>query len=131
MSFFWPTLPVKSARNVSTKKKRKRRRKTTKRVDVGTQCLAANPDAPASGCLPSSEPAQDDEPAVLFNDHPASSNPNADSDNEEVSSPELDLAALSDVVFEEQECTPGVRYTSEPGETTWTPVVSRRSRRRA
>ena len=111
-------------------KKRKRRRKRTKRTEVGTQCLAANPDAPTSGGLPSSEHVQDSEP-VLINDHPASSNSKADSVDEESFSPELDLAAFRDVVFEEQESNPGVRYMSESGETTWTPVVNRRNRRRA
>ena len=104
--------------------------KRTKRTEVGTQCLAANPDAPTSGGLPSSEHVQDSEP-VLINDHPASSNSKADSVNEESFSPELDLAAFRDVVFEEQESNPGVRYMSESGETTWTPVVNRRNRRRA
>ena len=128
VSFFWPTSPAKSAR--TSIKKRKRRRKRTKRTEVGTQCLAANPDAPTSGGLPSSEHVQDSEP-VLINDHPASSNSKADSVNEESFSPELDLAAFRDVVFEEQESNPGVRYMSESGETTWTPVVNRRNRRRA
>ena len=53
-----------------------------------------------------------------------------DSESEGVSSPELDLAALNDVVYEEQEGEPGVKYTSESGEASWTPVVNRRSRKR-
>ena len=53
VSFFWPTSPAKSAR--TSIKKRKRRRKRTKRTEVGTQCLAANLDAPMCGGLPSSE----------------------------------------------------------------------------
>ena len=152
VSFFWPMSPAKSARNVSTRKKRKRRRKSTKRTDEGTRCLVA-----------SSERTQGDKPDVLINDHPAGSNTNADSeskgvsspadsesegvsspaDNESkgvsspadgesegVSSPELDLAALNDVVYEEQEGEPGVKYTSESGEASWTPMVNRRSRKR-
>ena len=46
---------------------------------------------------------QGDEPDVLINDHPAGSNMNADSESKTVSSPELDLAALNVVVYEEQE----------------------------
>ena len=40
------------------------------------------------------------------------------------------MAALNDVVYEEQEGEPGVKYTSESGEASWTPVVNRRSRKR-
>ncbi len=54
---------------------------------------------------------------------PPSSNTAAGSDSEVVGSP------LNDV-FEEQEGKPGVKYTSESGEPTWTPVVNRRNRRR-
>ncbi len=41
--------------------------------------------------------------------HYAGSNANADSESEGVGSPELDLVALNDVVFEEQEGEPGVK----------------------
>ena len=67
---------------------------------------------------------QGDEPDVLINDHPAGSNMNADSESEGVSSSELDLAALNDVVYEDQEGEPGVKYTSESGEASCTPVVN-------
>ena len=40
------------------------------------------------------------------------------------------MAALNDVVYEEQEGEPGMKYTSESGEASWTPVVNRRSRKR-
>ena len=130
MSFFWPMSPAKSMRNVSTRKKRKRRRKSTKRTDEGTQCLVATHVALASESSSSSERTQGDKPDVLINDHPAGSNTNVDSESEGVSSPELDLAALNDVVYEEQEGESGVKYTSESGEASWTPVVNRKSRKR-
>ena len=126
----FPMSPAKSTRNVSTRKRCKRRRKSTKRTDEGTQCLVARHDALASESSSSSERTQGDKPDVLVNDHPAGSNTNADSESEGVSSPELDLAALNDVVYEEQEGEPGVKYTSESGEASWTPVVNRRSRKR-
>ena len=130
MSFFWPMSPAKSTRSVNTRKKHKRCRKSTKRTDEGTQCLMARHVALASESSSSSEHTQGDKPDVLINDHPAGSNTNVDSESEGVSSPELDLAALNDVVYEEQEGESGVKYTSESGEASWTPAVNRRSRKR-
>jgi len=106
-------------------------RKSTKRTDEGTQCLVARHDTLASESSFSSERTQGDKPDVLINDHSLVATWNyADSESEGVSSPELDLAALNDVVYEEQEGEPGVKYTSESGEASWTPVVNRRSRKR-
>ena len=111
--FFWPMSPAKSARNVSTRKKRKRRRRSTKRTDKGTQCLVARHNTLARESSSSSERTQGNKPDVLVNDHPAGSNTNADSESEGVSSPELDLAALNDVVYEEQEGEPGVKKSQK------------------
>ncbi len=111
------------------KKKPKRRRKTTKRTDVhvGMQYFVANCDASTSVSLPSSEHGQDGEPAILINEHPQVAIRMQSLTTIKSVIWNLTLAVCSNVTREEQESISGVWCTSE---TTWTPMMNRRTRSR-